>query len=77
MADISQIKTLDGTTYDIKDTTARGNIPSSMSSSEATTGTATTARSITASVLKEAIIVHQYWQYNSTTDSIDLVFPAS
>lgn len=31
MADISKIKTLDGTTYDIKDTTARNSIPTNIS----------------------------------------------
>ena len=76
MADISKIKTLDGTTYDIKDATARNGLVSAMSASEAETGTSTTARSISASVLKGAILVHSYWQYNSATDSIDLIFPS-
>ena len=76
MADISKITTLDGTTYNIKDTTARNGLPSAMTESEATTGTGTTARTISPVVLKTAIQAHGYWQYNSTTDSIDLVFPS-
>lgn len=76
MADISKLTLLDGNTYDIKDTTARNGLVSSMSTSEAETGTATTARSITAAVLKDAILTHSYWKYNSSTDSIDLIFPS-
>ena len=76
MADISKITTLDGTTYNIKDTTARNGLVSAMSAAEAEAGTATTARSITAAVLKDAILTHSYWQYNSSTDSIDLIFPS-
>lgn len=72
MADISQIKVLDGTVYDIKDSTAR----QTMTSAEATAGTSTSARMITPAILKEAIQAHSYWQYNATTDSIDLVFPS-
>lgn len=40
MADISKIKTLDGTTYDIKDATARGLIPSAATTAPKMDGTA-------------------------------------
>lgn len=72
MADISKITILNGTTYDIKDTVAR--IP--MATAEAEAGTSTDNRMISPAVLKAAILAHSYWQYNSTTDSIDLIFPS-
>lgn len=51
MADISKITVLDGTSYDIKDATAREEL--------------------------ETLSVSLYWQYNSTTDTVDLIFPSA
>lgn len=75
MADISSITLLDGVTYNLKDAEARNSIPVEMTSSQAQAGTSSISMSISPSILKEAILTHSYWQYNSTTDSIDLIFP--
>ena len=61
--------------------TARTNIGvTDMTAAEASTGSSTTAKMISPAVLTEAIQVHataiQYWQYNSSTDTIDLIFPS-
>ena len=72
MADISKITTINGTTYNIKDAVAR----IEMTKAEAEAGILTDKRMISPAVLKTAILAHSYWQYNSATDSIDLIFPS-
>ena len=59
-------------TFTATDTTYSG-----MTSSEAIAGTDTTNKLVTAAILKDAVQAHNYWQYNSTTDTIDLIFPSA
>ncbi len=62
MADISKIKTLEGTTYDLKDATARSLL---------------NGHSINSDVPANAVFTDTtYWQYNPTTDTVDLIFPS-
>lgn len=73
MADISKIKTPDGTSYDIKDSTARTNKVDK--SGDTMTGTLITPEvesvqySFTNSGTEKAYII-----YNATTNALDFVF---